>query len=204
MLQLVISSALEARTPTLVVASKFSLKNIMKNSQKKLVSSISSKSGFTLIELIIYVAIVSIFMSGAIMFAWDIIYGQAKSQTHQLVNHNIRLVSGRINHEIRQAESITTATGSTLSLVMTDAARNPTVISLDQGKLMMGYGSGGSCPTSSPCALTSDKLTVTELVFTDLSTTGTDHVRYLVTVESQSDRQEWNKTQTYTSSAELR
>lgn len=165
----------------------------------------NNQAGFTLIELILYMALVSIFISGAILFAWDVIYGQAKSQVQLTVNHNLRFSSQRILYEIRNASDINSVSGSTISLSMSDPARNPTIFDLSAGQLRIGYGSGGNCPTTSPCSLTNDQISVTSLNFTDLSSGVTSkNIKFDITVESTADKQEWQKQQSYTGTVELR
>jgi len=168
----------------------------------------SKYGGFTFIELILYIALLSIFISGAVLFAWDIIYGRVKSSVQQEVSQNLRLASKRIVYEIRNAQGVNSIGPSLISLAMTDAARNPTVFDVSSGRLRIGYGSSGSCPSTSPCPLTSNDVTVTNLTFTNLSTGGGEsvNIRFTITLESNnpSGRQEWEKSQTYTTSVELR
>ena len=79
------------------------------------------KRGFTLIEMILYIAIVSIFLTGLVYFTWDLIYGRLKSYIQQEVNQNIRFASARIIYEIRNAKSVnspTSGSSETLSLTM--------------------------------------------------------------------------------------
>ncbi|MCH7730769.1 prepilin-type N-terminal cleavage/methylation domain-containing protein [Patescibacteria group bacterium] len=170
--------------------------------------NLEPRAGFTLIELIIYIALVSIFISGAILFAWDIIYGRVKSGVQREVTQNLRLASKRLVYEIRNASGINSVSTSTISLVMDESDRNPTVFDVSGGRLRIGYGSGGSCPSTSPCSLTSNKVTVSNLAFTDLSSSGGEsvNIQFTIALESNnpSGRQEWEKSQTYTTSVELR
>lgn len=169
------------------------------------VGRLTRESGFTLIELILYIALVSIFISGAIFFAWDIIYGRVKSQVQQEVSQNLRLAAKRIVYEIRNAGGINSISASTISLANTDPARDPTVFDVSGGRLRIGYGSAGACPVSSPCELTSNEVSVSNLSFSDLSK-GTEsiNIQFSITVESTGERAEWQKSQTYSSSVELR
>ena len=175
---------------------------------KRIFVPTSNSTGFTLIELIIYIALVSIFIGGAVLFAWDIIYGRVKSGVQREVSQNLRLASKRIVHEIRNASGVNSVGTSTVSLVMDEAARNPTVFDVASGRLRIGYGSSGACPTTAPCTLTSNEVTVTNLTFTDLSTAGGEsvNIQFTITIDSNnpSGRQEWEKSQTYTTSVELR
>jgi prepilin-type N-terminal cleavage/methylation domain-containing protein len=163
-----------------------------------------SSKGFTLIELILYVALSSIFMTAAVLFAWDIVYGRIRSFVEQEVNQNMRLASKRIAYEIRNASAIN-STGTSLSLAMADSARNPTVIDISSGRIRIGYGSSGSCPASSPCFLTDNLVTASGITFTDFSS-GTDslNVRFTFTISKTGGPDEFQETQTYTSSAEVR
>jgi len=63
-------------------------------------------SGFTLVELILYIALVSIFLTGVIMFTWDILYGRVKSYVQEEVNQNSRFAAKRIIYEIRNASGV--------------------------------------------------------------------------------------------------
>jgi len=62
-----------------------------------------NQKGFTLIEMLLYTAIIVIFLIGAISFGWNIIYGNAKSQNYQEVTQNLRFTVKRILYEIRNA-----------------------------------------------------------------------------------------------------
>ena len=176
---------------------------------RKISKKTSNQKGFTLIELILYIAIISIFITGTILFAWDIIHASVKSDIHREVSQNLRLVSMRIAHEIRNASGINSSPslpGSSISLGNIDSSKNPTVIDLSSGRIRIGQGSSGSCPSSSPCYLTSNNVTVTSLQFTDLSSAGDEskNINFVITLESNADRKEWQKTQTYTGSVEIR
>ncbi len=164
----------------------------------------TKNKGFGLIELILYIAIISIFISAAVLFAWDIIYGRVKSQVQLEVNQNTRIIAQRITNEIRNATAINSVAGSSISLVSADPAKDPTNITLTNGQITIGQGSGGNCPTSNPCALTSSEVTATDLTFTNLSQGNSQNIKFSFTIESNADRPEWQKTQTYTSSVELK
>ncbi len=164
----------------------------------------NSSVGFTIVEMILYVAIVAIFMTGMVYFTMDIVYGRVKSFTHQEVNQNIRFASGRISYEMKNAKSVNSISGSTISLEMADIDRNPTVFDISGDRLRIGYGVTGNCPVSSPCFLTSNKVVVSNLTFTDLTSGGWANIKFSITVEAQGDRREFQKSETYETSVELR
>lgn len=163
-------------------------------------------SGATLVELILYIALLSIFIGGAITFAWDIIYSRVKSNTQRLVSQNLRLASRRIEFEIRNASAITVNDSSTITLTMADSTRNPTIIDLNSGRVQIGVGAGlgGQCSTSARCFLTSNELTISNLTFTNLSSGTSTNIKFSITGVASGDTNEFDATQTYTSSVELR
>jgi type II secretory pathway pseudopilin PulG len=161
--------------------------------------------GFTLVELILYISITSIFMVGVIYFTWDIVYGRVKSYVQQEINQNIRLAGKRIIYELRNASSINSLSSDSISLASVDSSRNPTVISLSDGRLKIGFSDVGDCPISDPCNLTSNLVKVTNLTFTDLSTDPTSkNIRFYITIESTGDRVEFQKSESVESTIELR
>jgi type II secretory pathway pseudopilin PulG len=167
----------------------------------------SRNKGFTFIELILYVGIVSIVISAATLFAWDIIYGRVKSTIQQEVSQNLRFVSQRIMYEVRNASDSNLVAADSICLANSDAERNPTRIYLNSGRVRIGWGGGTSNCTALTHdePLTSDTIAVTALSFTDLSS-GTDskNIKFSITVESTADRKEWLLSETYASAVELR
>jgi len=162
------------------------------------------KSGFTMIELILYVAITTMFLSAAILFTWDLVYGRVKSHVYQEVNQNIRLVSKRIIYEARNASDINSITPNSISLSSTDPGRDPTVIDLSNGRIRIGWGTSAQCPVTAPCYLTSNLVNVSSLSFSDLSGANTSNIKFSVTIQSTGDRKEYSLTETNEASVELR
>lgn len=161
------------------------------------------ESGFTLVEMILYIAIVSIFMTGLVYFTWDVIYGRVKSFVHQEVNQNTRFASKRVTYEIKNAMGVNALTANSISLAMADSSRNPTVIDVASGRIRIGYGTSGNCPLANPCFLTSNKVD-SSLSFTDLSSGNSTNVKFVLTVASTGDRQEFNKSETIETAVEVR
>lgn len=160
------------------------------------------KQGFTLIELILYIAIITIVMSALIPFAWSIIEGGVKSGIEQEVSSQARYVSERIKYEIRNANSINSI--STLSIDLNTKTNATTVIDLAGGKVRIKYGAGGT-----PVNLNSNDTNITSLTFTDYRSadTKTKHIQFSFIVDDNyvGTRQEYNAPPiTIDSSAELR
>jgi type II secretory pathway pseudopilin PulG len=149
----------------------------------------STQQGFSLIEIILYVAILTIILSGMITFAWDVIYGQEKALAQQTVQQAGRLALERISYEIRQAEAVTLVSASEISL-NTDAGTK--TILLNAGSV-----------TLDGVALTSDQITVNDLTFTDYSQGGSDHISIEIEIASDNQNPQFAASFTSASSVEL-
>lgn len=121
--------------------------------------------GFTLIELIVYVALFAIFITGAILFSFDVIYGREKSFNQQIVQQNARIALSRITYEVRRAQDIQSL--SPTQLILTNGV-SQTTISLEGQTIRFSSGGLG------PYDLTSNQVAVTNLLFTDLTSPGND------------------------------
>jgi len=164
--------------------------------------------GVTLIELILYVALFIIFLTGVVSLGVQTILMRQKASTQQEVIANTRILSKRIAFEIRNASAVTTITPTSITLASADALRNPTVIAKTGDRVTIGWSGAGACPTSSPCFLTSDDVSVDSLLFANMSDGGgkTNSVKYTFTISkvNPGGRSEWNYTQTLTGNAEMR
>lgn len=92
--------------------------------------SIKNK-GFTLIELIIYLAIVSIVLVSISFLIIDILSGQTKNNSNQEVNHNLRFMVNLLAKDIRSAQDISSLSSSQLVLTMPGDDITYTFVALD-------------------------------------------------------------------------
>ena len=136
--------------------------------------------GFTLIELIIYLAIVSTVLTALIKYSWNTIELGEKSVTEQEVFANARLVSERIKYEIRNSTGINTVSSTSISL-QESGGTDPTVISLSSGNIVITQGVG---PTAGP--LNSNDISITSLTFTNYTSSNnkTKHIGFSFTAQS--------------------
>src|SRR3990167_6083350 len=102
----------------------------------------NSHKGFTFIELILYVAIVTIILSAIVPFAWSAIETGVKSAVQQEVNANARYISERIKYEIRNSIGINSVAAASISLATSTPATNPTIIDLSLGNIRIKQGAG--------------------------------------------------------------
>lgn len=164
--------------------------------------------GVTLIELVLYIAIISIFMTTIVSFAWNMVEGSAKSDTQQEVYSQARYLSERIKYEIRNASSINTsdfginfATDPTKQLSLTNAVTGTIIFRVNaSGKATITQGA--------TTTLNSNSTRVTDLTFTNYTSLDnkTKHIGLTLTVTSNYSqvRNEFRETITLRSSAELR
>jgi len=157
------------------------------------------QSGFTFIELILYITLVSIFITSAVYFAWDIIYGQIRSGVQQAVSENIRATAQRIQAEIRNSQGIINLTPTSLELNNGSLGSTIVVFNGDEVEITQG---GESYP------LTSTQVEVTELLFFDRSAPdeSSKNIEFTLTVryKNPGQRKEMMETQTLQTSAEIR
>lgn len=112
---------------------KFQILNIRYQIKKRLKSEIGPLAygrklaiignphvGFTLMELLIYITLVSVFITDAIIFSWDIMYGREKANSQKIVEQNARIPLARIIYEIKKAKNIQSISGNKLELNNTD------------------------------------------------------------------------------------
>ena len=147
-----------------------------------------ARKGFTLLEFILYFALISIVVSTITVFALDVIRTRAKTAVVAEVEQNMRFGLQRILRTVRQASSLNvgastfdSATG-VLSVDMAAASNTPTVFDLSGGALRMKEGSGAAVP------LTSSRVVVTSLRFTRDNLPGNnDAITAALTVAFTSD-----------------
>lgn len=153
----------------------------------------SLRKGFTLIEMLLYVAASSFFLLSITTFFSFVMGTQSKNQITQEVNQQGVLVMERITQTIRGAVDVVTpsyGTSSQILSVSTNAsATNPTSVYVTNGMLYIQEG------TSTAVAISNSKVLVRNLSFinTSASTTqsGTVRVRFLLSPTSSSTLQEF-------------
>ena len=121
-----------------------------------------SKS-FSLFEILVYILVLSI----VIVFLGRVIFPVKKAErgTQAVVEieNSLNSTLNIIVYNIRQASSVNLASGSDLSLAMSDASIDPTVFSLSSGVIYIQQGSG------SKESITSNKISVSSLTFEKVS-----------------------------------
>ncbi|MEK7465511.1 MAG: prepilin-type N-terminal cleavage/methylation domain-containing protein [Patescibacteria group bacterium] len=124
----------------------------------------NKRSGFTLIEMMIYIVIFAIVATlGATVFDFAL---RTKDTTNRLTEaqSGVQQALQQMVDKVYTATDINGAS-TTLNLKMSDSTKNPTVFSLASGALMMQEGTGTAV------AVTPSTIYVTALSFTKLNNT---------------------------------
>jgi len=172
-----------------------------------------TQKGFTFIELILYISIVTIMLTAIIPFAWNVIGSGAKSSVEQEIFSQARYVSERLKYETRNAVGIDEASSnfdvnlannSSQKLRLTEQSPTNTLdISVTTAGLVQ-LDPGNDVPYT----INSTDTKVTDLTFTNYTSSDnkSKHVGFTLTVvnSSSSQRQEFQETITLRSSAEVR
>ncbi|MBI3626424.1 hypothetical protein HY224_00045 [Candidatus Uhrbacteria bacterium] len=145
---------------------------------------IKNQPGFTLMEMTIFVFLVGAFTAAVVLLANQYVQDNQKARSYQDVQQNARFAMQRIIQEIRGANDLTAGASTfgvnpgVLTVSNDDAAKDPTIFDISNGRLRIKQGTGAPQP------LTSDKVRITNLVFTNLSVNNkTKNIRIQMTVQ---------------------
>jgi len=161
------------------------------------------KKGFSLVELIIYIAIIGVVMGSYVSFMLNVSSVRSKTFVVHEVSENARLVLETIKYDIKVADDIVAPTegnsASSLELNMPNTADN-TVYSLTGNIVNQTIGVNPSTP------LTSSKVKVTSLVFENLTKQGKkENIRITLTLEyANAGAVEFTYVKTFTTSVSVR
>lgn len=129
------------------------------------------QSGYTLIELLLYIAMVGVLLAAITAFFGVTTDARIKNQSITEVNEQGLFVLDTIAQVVRNGTSISSpaagTTASQLTLAVPTAGLSPTVFDVSGGALRIKEG------TASAVALTNSNVQVTSLSITNLTRSGT-------------------------------
>lgn len=171
----------------------------------------NNQTGYTYIELILYIAIVTIMMQALIPFAWNIIQGGVKSSIQQEVFSQARFISEKLKFEIRNAKDIVAAqsdfdvnlaSDQTKKITLQTLGGQTIVVDVQSGIVRIKRGSNPAIPLSAA------NIQVTDLTFRNYSSIDnkSKHLGFTLTALSSnpSPRQEYKASISLQSSTEIR
>ncbi len=165
-----------------------------------------SQKGFTLVEMVLYVAICSILLVTISVFLSFLLDARVRSQAITEVNQQGFQVMSLLTQTIRNGRSIQTPSiglaSSTLSLTTGNALINPTLFYVSGTTIKIKEGSQADIP------LTNGRVMVSELTFQNVSSSSSVEkiIRISYTVEyiNPTGRDEYSFSKTFNGSATLR
>lgn len=161
-----------------------------------------NQTGFTFIELILYISILTIILGALMSFALNLVGNGQKSATQQEVYSNARFISEKLKYEIRNATGINSVSSTQISLSTTTPATNPTIIDLSSGNIRIKQGVAAAINLNSASAQ------ITSLTFANLTSADnkTKNIQFLLTVADNfsSSSQVYTDSAIFQGSAEIR
>lgn len=144
--------------------------------------------GFTLVETLLYVGIFGIIIVAIVTFSKSIVASRMQSQKLLEVNDQGANALRVITFALRNAEQVNSPTpgnaSTSSSLAMASGSKNPTIFSLDETSGVLNIKEG----LGSATALTNNQVTVSNLIFTNYSRSGTQNaVQVSFTITSKAD-----------------
>jgi hypothetical protein len=167
----------------------------------------NQKNGFSVIEVILYVAIISIFLNGVVIFGWNAIQGEVKSSINRKMIHNLRYSGQKISDEIRNSQSINYIQPNDLCLSFSEVQRNPTRIYLNNNQIAISRGGGSTDCTNMTGEhfLTDNFFSVTNLNFNEISSPPDyEYINFKIEMLIDGARHEWQKSSLLEGGAEIR
>jgi type II secretory pathway pseudopilin PulG len=165
----------------------------------------TKKKGFTLLEVLLYVAILSTILVTITSFLFAMLQFNVRGNVTTEVEQQGVQVMQLITQSVRSSEGINSpllgTTSNTLSLVTDDTGLNPTIYELNNTSLQLTEGINLSE------ILTNDKVEVTDLTFRNIGRPDTDgivRVEFTLTHVNPENRNEYNYSKTFYGSAAIR
>jgi len=169
----------------------------------------SKEAGFTLIEVLLYVAIFSVIIGGIVSLAFLSTAARAQNQTRADLNYQGEAVMALLVQSIHQAQAITApvpgSSASSLTLAMSDSTVDPTIFDTVSRS---GYNAveinEGSLPTQND--LTNSSISVSNLKFTNMSVGSTNSsilIQFDLTYNNLQNRPEFDYSQSFSGGATI-
>jgi prepilin-type N-terminal cleavage/methylation domain-containing protein len=165
--------------------------------------NIPGRQGFTLLETLLSLMIAATLITVICFFLNNLFEARVRQQVMATVEQEGERAMDILTQAIRNSQAINEptlgATSSSLSVATYDPAKNPTAFALNGGVLEITAGA------AAPLALTSNLVNVSDLIFSNLSSTATTtpgvwQISYAVSYAG-GERAEYNYSRTFVGSA---
>jgi Tfp pilus assembly protein PilW len=163
------------------------------------------QKGFTLVELLLYVAVSSTLLLVTSLFLQTLLESRIKNQTITEVEQQGLQIIQAITQTLRNADSVSApgqgTSAASLTLATYTPGLNPTVFDLSGGTIRVKEGAAAAIP------LTNARVTASSLLFSNLSRTGTPgvvRIQFTLSHVNPSGRNEYAYSRSFVVSASLR
>ena len=163
------------------------------------------EGGFTLVEVLLYLAISSAMLTVIVTFLFVLMQSRIKNQTIAEVEQQGLQAVQLITTTARNAEAIVVpvpgASSTSLTLQVSDVAKDPTVFSVSEGTFFITEGA------SVPIAITSPLVEASDISFSNLSATGTPgsiKISFTLSRTNVDGKSEYDYSQTFYGSSNIR
>lgn len=166
----------------------------------------SRRSGVTLVEFVIYVALTGSVLSLGVGSLINVLLLKSESVIIEEIAYNERFALAVIRSAIQRANSVNSPargnSSASLSLSMPQAAVNPTVFSLVNGTIMMTEGA------QVPVAISTPGVQISNLLFRNVaysnSTIGSIRITMTISANNLSGRSELDRVKNLSSTFNIR
>lgn len=155
---------------------------------------VQPQKGFTLIELVIYMGLMSIVVGLFAGILVTIVRIQTQQVSSRQVASELNFIMNTITRDVRDSQALS-ITSTTLSITTNLASTTPTIITLDDGAVAKKEGSNATS------TLSTSRVVVDELSFTELSSGGAEAVQIILTLSFNTDSPAQEFTQTLQTTA---
>ena len=101
----------------------------------------ANNRSFSLVEIIVYMGIVSTVLVSISLIFINVIFSQAKYQAMALTNQNARFILEKVVRAVKNADSVNSITEKKIDLNFLDASQNPTIIEItSQNQILIKEG----------------------------------------------------------------
>lgn len=163
------------------------------------------QSGFTLLELLLYLGISSIIILATSALVQVIFEARIKAQTVTEVEQQGQQAMQLMTQILRNGNGLTTpasgASSASLTATVPTGTLSPTVMDLSGGQIRIKEGTGAATP------ITNSKVSVTGLTFKDLgpsTSTSSVQIKFTISYLNNSGKNEYSYSKNYETAASLR
>ena len=147
------------------------------------------RSGFTIIEAMIYITISGVLLLAVLYFFSDSIFHQKRLDITSATLSDASILMNRLNTEIRNSVSVHSFTSSEICLVNNQSVYSygSTKISFSNNSVLIGRGSDGDCsPVAASVPINSNLSRINSFSFDHISRNFGDIVKYDISFTSPS------------------